>query len=394
MRAEDDPYAFDVEEFTKKTWEWNGEISIVSTDKSFNKSSAAYAVKFPNQDESKSQDLGLKMGINSRWDWDWSRLYISGEIYSTYSTISEFNDQDQFLNEGYWQLSNFGHHSFEIGKRLLRWGKGYAFNPVAILERPKNPDDPESNREGLWMVQGVLIPKAFYGVDSYSVALVFLPVRNNINSDYRSALEIENIWGLRLYALIGTTDLDFYYNQWTEKGETDLGVDFSSNLTTNFEVHGEYLNKKTEEETSYQALLGLRYLTSNEITWIIEGYHDSSGMRYEESSSLYKRSQNTTTSQATTIIGQLQKNKTINQNYSYIKASIKEPFNWLYLTPSLILLSNLDDSSHNITSQFNYAPGTTWIFQVLWQHFTGRENSQYGESLLKDKIEVEFTYSF
>ncbi len=36
----------------------------------------------------------------------------------------------------------------EFGKKTLNWGKGYAWNPAAFLDRPKNSDDPELAREG------------------------------------------------------------------------------------------------------------------------------------------------------------------------------------------------------------------------------------------------------
>jgi len=36
----------------------------------------------------------------------------------------------------------------KLGKQTLLWGKGYAFNPVAFVSRPKDPDDPELALEG------------------------------------------------------------------------------------------------------------------------------------------------------------------------------------------------------------------------------------------------------
>ena len=38
----------------------------------------------------------------------------------------------------------------EAGKRTLRWGKGYAWNPIGFVERPKDPNDPDLAREGYW----------------------------------------------------------------------------------------------------------------------------------------------------------------------------------------------------------------------------------------------------
>ena len=46
-----------------------------------------------------------------------------------------------------WQASSSA--AFEAGKKTQRWGKGYAWSPVAFLERPKDPEDPELARD-LW----------------------------------------------------------------------------------------------------------------------------------------------------------------------------------------------------------------------------------------------------
>ena len=50
----------------------------------------------------------------------------------------------------------------EFGKKTLNWGKGYAWNPAAFLDRPKNPDDPELAREG-YIVASVDYTKSWDG---------------------------------------------------------------------------------------------------------------------------------------------------------------------------------------------------------------------------------------
>ncbi|MFH1287448.1 MAG: hypothetical protein ABII25_01965 [bacterium] len=347
-------YSFEIEGFTKKTWEWKGEFSVTGMAKIFNR-----------DEETQSQEFNLQLVIDSRWDWNWSRLYLIGDVWTTCSNISGSDEQDAFLREGYWQFSGFDHHTFEMGKRLLRWGKGYAFNPVALLERPKNQEDPEASREGLWIMQGVWIPEAFSGFSSYSVTLVYLPIRKDINEDYQADINQKNTLGLKLYGLIGTTDIDLYFVRWNEIEETDLGADFAANITSNFEMHGEYAVEMTSKDDYYKYLLGFRYLTEKDVTWIIEGYHNSSKLT-----------------------------KATNRNFGYLKTSIKEPFNWLYFTPSLAWLRNLDDESQNVITQLNYAPAANWIFQISWQHFSGKQNTQYGENLVQDKLEIEGTYYF
>ncbi|MCP4752641.1 MAG: hypothetical protein GY866_17280 [Proteobacteria bacterium] len=391
---DDDLYSFDVEEFAKKTWEWKGEISAAATAKTFNKDSPLYPVKFPGGDHDRSTEFNLQLSLEGRWDWEWSRLYLAGEANVQRSNIEDSDDENTWLREGYWQISKLDPHNVEIGKRLLRWGKGYAFNPVAFLERAKNPEDPEASREGLWIVQGIWIPGGFSVFDNRSVNLVYLPVREDLNDDYQTAFETDNYWGLKLYALIGTTDIDLYYVQKMEQKESDWGFDFAVNITSNFEVHGEYADINAEESDYRTTLLGLRYLTENEVTWIVERYRDSSGLTKDESKVLFESIESSSPPAAKKILSRIQQNKTLNRNYGYVKASVKEPFDWLYFTPSMAWLVNVDDSSHNMNIQLAYAPGDNWGFQVSWQLLAGDTYTQYGENVVANKTVVDINYNF
>ena len=393
--AQDDSlYSFEVEEFTKKTWEWKSELTVAGASKTFNQDSVLYPFKFQQDQQTKAQDLSLQIPLESRWDWEWSRLYFVGEFRITGSSLSDTIEQTAVLQEAYWQLSTLDPHSIESGKRLLRWGKGYAFNPVALLERSKDPENPEAAREGLWMVQGILIPGTLSGLDSNSLTLVYLPVRSGINGDYQANLEQEDIWGLKLSALLGTTDFDLYLTHWSEKAETDWGFDFASNLSSNFEMHGEYAEDTDLSNKYTKSLLGIRYLTDNEITWTIEAYHDTSGWTKDESTEIYKTIESGSSVAAKTALTELQSKQIVSQDYAYVKASLKEPFDWLYFTPSLTWLGNLADQSFNVITQLNYAPVTDWSFQLSWQQLSGDAYTQYGENLLGNKLELKTNYSF
>ncbi len=384
-------YSFDIEEFEKKTWEWKGEIFLMGSGKAYYKNSVLYPIKFQNEEIDKSQEIELNLSFESRWDWNGSRLMLSGEISVLRSSIVNNNDELAFLGEGYWQTAHLDPYTLEIGKRLLRWGKGYAFNPVALMERTKNPEDPESSREGLWMTQCILISGNFSFFESSSVTWVYLPVREEVNSDFQANLIHENLWGLKLYGLTGTTDIDFYLVRWTEEAKTDWGLDFSSNISANFEIHGEISFFDPDEQMT---LLGLRYLTKNEITLIMEVYRDSSGLTKSESIQLYETIGNLDAFEAKQYWAKIQQKKTLSQNYGYLKISLKEPFNWLYFTSSFSWLGNLDDGSSNNTVQFAYSPSDNWSFLLNLQHLQGNQYTQYGEGIINDKLELSAGYSF
>lgn len=390
---DEDLYNFDVDEFEKKIWEWKGMLSFSATSKTYNQDSVIYPSKFPNN-ESDSNELELSLALESRWDWEWSRLFITGEVSTMKSSISENDEDDSVLSEAYWQLAALEPHNFEIGKRLLRWGKGYAFNPVALMERVKNPEDPEAGREGLWTTQAIWITGTLAGFETTSINLVYLPIHEEINDDFQTGVVEDDIWGFKLYGLIGTTDIDIYAVAWEQEEVTQWGFDFATNLSVNFEIHGEYVSSNYEEFDRNEALLGLRYLTDTDVTWISEIYFDSEGFTAAESEMLYENIENSPEIKKQSYLSQIQQRKTINQNYGYIKVSVKEPFNWLYFTPSLSWLGNLDDQSSNISTQMSFTPSDNWIMLLTWQHMAGGQYTQYGENVVQDKLALITSFSF
>ncbi|MBF0238872.1 MAG: hypothetical protein HQM12_14300, partial [SAR324 cluster bacterium] len=385
---EQDSYSFDMEEFTKKTWEWKGELSLAGISRILNPETALYPVKFEGTPEN-AQTGELKLVLESRWDWEWSRLYLIGEAWHAESSQEELTQERVFWRESYWEWAQAEPHRVTLGKQLIRWGTGYAFNPVAFLERPKSPDDPEAQREGLWLSQIILMTGAMaVGMQNSSLTLIYLPVRSDLNEDYVSVLSQdnretenhENIWGIKFYALIGATDLDLYWVNREQQQQQGWGIDFASNITSSLEWHGEYAHLQQPDQTGEKSLLGLRYLTEQDVTWIVEMYHNSSGMTFQESVAQYQMiHKNNSLPQNQTSFSQSLL-PSANRNYGYLKASIKEPFNWLYFNPSFALLNNLDDHSRILIIQAIYTPGTNWTHSLSGQWQPGGRLSQYGEN--------------
>ena len=55
------------------------------------------------------------------------------------------------MYQGYLSLQPDPGFAFDLGKKAVRWGKGYAWNPVAFVERAKDAGDPDLSREGYWI---------------------------------------------------------------------------------------------------------------------------------------------------------------------------------------------------------------------------------------------------
>lgn len=58
-------------------------------------------------------------------------------------------NQKTTIYEGYLSIKPSSSLTIDAGKKTLKWGKGYAWNPVAFIDRLKDPDEPELALEGL-----------------------------------------------------------------------------------------------------------------------------------------------------------------------------------------------------------------------------------------------------
>ena len=178
--------------------------------------------------------------------------------------------------------------TLEAGKIALKWGKGYAWNPVAFVERLKDPNDPELAREGFWMATGDWV-RTFPGpLKTIAFTPVVLPVREDVNSDFGKTGHT-NV-AAKLYLLWFDTDIDFvYFTGGSRTGR--FGFDFSRNITGNLEIHGEWAHISDAERRvvtrsgaptvdrsdALSYLLGIRYLTAKDTTYIVEYYRNEAG---------------------------------------------------------------------------------------------------------------------
>jgi hypothetical protein len=273
-------YSFDSSEFEKKPFELGGWTQLKQEYFSLNQSGALYKLNYYGQPQ--RQDLGRTTGTReligkARQGIGTFDFHTHSEMYRDQLT----HDYVNILYEGAYSIRPSPNVTVEAGKRVLNWGKGNTWNPIAFTSRPKNPDDPLLAREGYVMVDGDFI--ASPGGDLHTIAFtpVLVPVSNDVNSDFGKSGYLNP--AAKLYLLYKDTDIDF---AWQGKGSRParFGADFAKNLTSNFEVHGEWariqqitqqftdssghVTNQIGNATSY--LLGLRYLTEGDTTYIAE----------------------------------------------------------------------------------------------------------------------------
>ncbi len=185
---------------------------------------------------------------------NWSGYYINDE-----KDIQTFG----VLNEGYVKYGDVN-KNVTIGKELLKWGKGYAYSAVSFFTREKNPLYPEDLKQGYDLLHLKTISSLNSDIKNYSIDLIYMPVTDTLNSDLKKS---QNFGG-KLYMLYKDVDIDFMF----EKSNTyadRFGGDFSFNLMTELEIHGEYAFD-SDKNNSY--LLGAKYASDYDYTLTCEWY--------------------------------------------------------------------------------------------------------------------------
>ena len=160
-----DEYQFDLseieKEIEKKPYSIGGFLEFRPVLFGLDRDSAFYNIRFPEQEQESTQEqfnFGLRLG--GSYHKGMASLYFMTDSLLRYDYRGW--DGDTVLLEGYLSLKPEPSLTLNAGKEVLQWGKGYAFNPVAFVARPKDPDDPTEPIEGYFVVTADLI-KSFEG---------------------------------------------------------------------------------------------------------------------------------------------------------------------------------------------------------------------------------------
>ena len=310
------------------------------------------------------------------FSYDYEFLKLQSSFMATHDYIKNAISKSDFsVNDLYVEVKLNTNHSLLAGKESLMWGKGYFFNPVAFFDRPKDPSDPTKVREG-FIIAKYSYNKSFQSeLKNLSLDVVYLPSTEEINSDYYELVtQNENAHNiaLRLYMLLYDTDIDLIYN-YSDKSTQKIGIDFSKNILTNFEIHGEYANIL---DAGDRFLLGLRYLTEFELTIISEYIYRSDGLSAEE-------------------IEDTEINLPfLAKDYSVTLITQKEPLDFLYL--SLYYKNSLNLQDYSMQNKF----GISYIFKnnvdvdVSYNLNSGDSLSEFGKKSIEDFLWLRLTWKF
>ena len=411
----EEQYKFELSETEKKPYHFGGYVEFRPVVFWPDTSSALYKLNYYKRDPGgNTEEYNAKLQLEGSYEKESARLYFKTNTDYKNSYFGE--SEHSTFYEGYVSLKPSDSLKVDTGKRTFKWGKGYAWNPVAFLDRPKDPNDPELALEGYVAASADYI-KSFQGpLKTFSFTPVLLPVYDHINDSFGQNNKL-NFAG-KLYFLLYDTDIDLIVFTGGSK-TTRYGVDFSRNITPNLEVHGEFAyirdyqdnfidsngNSYLNEYNAKSYLLGIRYLTASDTTYIFEYYHNGTGFTEAELKNYYafiNKGYQSYLSTGSDSLLQKAANLTENNygrinpmiNYLYLRVSQKEPFDILYLTPAITGIWNMDDKSMTISPEVLYTRFTNLELRLKAIVLVGGRDSEFGEKQNDYRLEFRAGYYF
>ena len=408
-------YTFNLDETEKKPYSLGGYVEARPVFLYLDKDASLYKLKLYDKDEGKTaEEYNAKLQLDGSYEKRITKIYTKINVDTQESYLGWSDTINIF--EGYISLKPSSSLNINIGKKAMKWGKGYAWTPVAFFDRTKNPDDPDLALEGFISLSADYTKSYSGSLKTISFTPVLLPVYDNINDDFGETDKLN--FGGKVYLLLYDTDIDFIMLAGGSKTKR-FGFDFSRNITPNFEIHGEFAfvnnfekkfinstgNISVDEYDAESYLFGIRYLTKVDTTFIVEYYHNNTGFTDEEMQNYFSfinTAYKTYTSSGND--NNLQKALDLTEgnygrmnpmrDYLYVRVSQKEPFNILYFTPSITGIVNINDKSFSVSPELLYTGVTNLGLRLKTTFLSGQSNSEYGEKYNDCRIELMARYYF
>lgn len=411
--AADEAYKFEASEFEKKPYELGGYLEAKPQSFWLNRSSTGFNLTYPNGSPGNTVDGATgTLELVGKYT-----AGIASARFRTHSDVQRYDTVHQENNSFYEALLSLRPNpglTLDVGKQALQWGKGYAFTLVGFVQRPKDPDDPQLAREGYTVADADIIRNFDGPLQTIAFTPVILPVNSNMNSDYGSPGNV-NFAG-KLYFLYRDTDIDVMYLANGSRSPR-FGADFSRNLATNFEIHGEWARVwnaakpvvdsagqvSTARSNATSFMFGLRYLTQRDTTYIVEYYHNGMGYSDEQMGAFFgfvnsafgePTVPGNAVQTALNLYGTGYGRPNAMRNYLYAQISQKEPFDILYFTPAVTTMVNLDDRSFQVAPELLYTTVNNFEFRLRYFFLIGGSGTEFGEKPNARRLELRVRFYF
>ncbi|WP_018231564.1 hypothetical protein [Thioalkalivibrio thiocyanodenitrificans] len=406
--AEEFTFDFDIARYERPTYEFSGYLQGTAEHLRLDRDSALYALNFPDLDPGSFERYRALGELSAVYRHEESalRARIQAEVVDDiFGSSSDLN-----VHELYVSTPAGEHTSLEIGKRSLRWGTGYAWSPIGFLERPRDPNDPELSREG-FILGSVEHVRSFPEgrLRTVSFTPVILPVTADVNGDFGER-ETINV-AARLYLLYRDTDIHVTARSDGSRPGA-LGIGFSRNPVPHMEIHGELAwydgrtralishgDLETNDTRPVDLLLGMRYLTRGETTWIVEYYRNGAGYSRDEMKRFLDLARASREDPALRPRAMSARREGYGapqamRDYLFLRVRKNEPWDALYWSLGVNAIVNLHDGSASTIPEVMYTGFRNTELRGRLAVLSGGRDTEFGERLNDWRLELRARYFF
>ena len=274
-----------------------------------------------------------------QWSLSSSLVGVAGRYTDAYT---EFR-----VKEAYAGLSA-GDFDFTLGRRIVRWGTGYAFTAAGVLDPPRDPTNPTDRlnlNEGRDMIKTDFV----HGPHAFTVAwssAALAPASENLH----------DTTAFRYNVLVHGFDTSLIAGD-DRGGDAFGGLTFTRVLGEAWEIHGEAAWREHQA-----VLLGAKYTTSSGITLIGEFFSPPNTPYYRDVTTF-------------PLVGR--------QHYAFIRAGksrLRQLPGWKEWDLSVSAVVNLNDQSYTAVFDATRRFGNRFSTYLHMEVPAGKYNSEYGST--------------
>lgn len=267
------------------------------------------------------------------------------------------------LGELYAQFTPRPWLDISAGRRIEKWGTGYAWNPTGFVNPQKSPADPNDR---LSAYRGVDMVKADALLHEVSVSAYILP-------DFRR--DGQTAYAVRAYRLIDGVDVSL--NAERDHGHGRAGASFAKVIGDALEVHGE-----AAAQGGYaDVVAGAQYTFSGGTNIVAEVYHGGSGLSAGEWNAFRAG-----VSSAEQAFAGGDPTSLIESNREYVPLRMGRNYGFVRLAAPIvaqrldleeIVLASLRDGSSVLRSTISWKPHPRLALYVVETEFLAGRNTEF-----------------
>jgi hypothetical protein len=234
-----------------------------------------------------------------------SRVKVAGGLANRFDYVKGASDRLR-VKELYVNWSVNSHWDITAGKKILKWGTGYAWTPTGVLDPPRDPRDP-TDRLNLYQGRELLEARGTYGNHNFSAVFASPAIYSKLRTSRTG-----NQWAFKYNSLIRGFDYSLIGSFGGLGSPNRFGANATYVIGQSLELHGEFLAqrgsrllyplasaeadpritysappfgylKEHDPDLYFKALAGLNYTFVTGWNVVMEFYRDSEGLSGMES---------------------------------------------------------------------------------------------------------------